>query len=142
MSGGNYDGPKTRYGFTITDFGAGSNTLYYIIGPKGREGLLWDYGVYGLTEAFAAGTTTPMMSIGTVADPDHYGDEFDFGALAIASGLKSIRSTYKDVDTGFGTYMLIRNLPADTVIMMTCVAGTGSGLTGMATPFLDVVWQD
>lgn len=140
---GIYDGYRMRYdGFGNTDFGAGSNTLYHIIGPKGKEGLLWDYGVYAVMEAFAAGTTTPMMSIGTVADPDHYGDEFDFGALAVAGGGKSIRTTYAESATGFGTYMLIRNLPADTVILITCVAGTGSGLTGMASPFVDIIWQD
>lgn len=136
-----YDGQRTRYEFSQISF-ASSDVLRHIIGPKGKEGLLWDYGCHSVTTLFAGATSTPMMLVGTVADEDHYGDDFDFGAAAVASGGKSIRTTYRDTDTGFGTYMLIRNLPADTVIMVTMRAATGGGAAGVATTFVDIIWQD
>lgn len=135
-----YQKAPTRH-WAVVDFGAVGNTLLHFKGPKGKAGRLYDYGVEALTEAFAGASTTPMMSIGTVADPDHYGDEFDFGALAIADGTKSIRTTYKPTEAGFATYMLIRDLPADTVVMMTCVAATSTP-TGQANAFVDIVWDD
>lgn len=138
-----YDKRPTRYYFPLTDFGGGADIYYHIKGPKGKAGRLYDYGVESLTEAFAAGTATPMMAVGTVADQDAYGNEFDFGALAIADGTKSIRTAYREaIDAGFDTYMLNRELPADTVIKVTCVAGTGSGLTGIGVPFVDIIWND
>ena len=137
-----YDYPATRYAFGNQDFGGGANVLMYLKGPKGKAGLLFDYGVFGLSEAFAAGTTTPMMSVGTIADPDYYGDEFDFGALAINAGGKSVRETHYPGSAGFTSKMLIREIPADSVVMVTLVAGTGSGLTGQAVPFVDIKWAN
>ena len=136
-----YDGQITRYTFSQIDFGAGSNTLRHIIGPKGKKGQLYDYGCFGVTEAFAGDTSRPQMAIGTVSDADHYGEEFDFGTLAVAGGGKSIRTTYAQTDTGFDTNMLIRELPADTVIMVTCVAAVGTP-TGIADAFVDIVWDN
>ncbi len=138
-----YEKKATRVSFTPgTDFGGGADILYYVLGPKGKAGRLYDYGIENVVEALAAGTNLPKMSVGTVADPDHYGDDFSLGAAAIAGGTKSIRTTYTPTDAGFATYMLIRDLPADTVVMVTCTAGTGSGLTGQATPFVEIVWDD
>jgi hypothetical protein len=139
-----YDGYRNNYSFDTVDFGGAGNTLLYLLGPKGKEGFLWDYGVYGLTEAFAGATTTPKMQIGIVGTAGAYSGStaFDFGALAIAGGTKSIRTTYAPTDAGFATYMAAPNITKDVVIMMTCVAATGAGLTGMATPFVDIIWQD
>ena len=136
-----YEKAPTRYAFPGTDLG-GSNATLHIKGPLGKAGRLYDYGVEGLTEACAGSSTTPTIAIGTVADPDHYGNEFDVGALAIASGTKSIRTTYLPTDTEFeGTYMLIRDLPADTVVMVSITAATGTP-TGTGVVFVDIVWDD
>ena len=139
-----YTGRIHRYAFGTFDFGGGADDNFTFKGPKGKEGLLWDYGVFAVTESFAAGTNTPRMMIGNASDDNHYGAEFDFGALAAdTSGGKSIRTTYRPtIDAGWLTYMLIRDLPADTAIYAKCVAGTGSGLTGMAIPFVDVIWAE
>lgn len=137
-----YDRAPTRYIFSQIDFGAASDSLRHIIGPKGKAGRLYDYGMFGVTEAFAAGTTLPKMSVGTVADPDHYGDDFSMGAATVAGGGTSIRGTYAPTDAGFATYMLIRDLPKDTAVMVTCTAGVGSGLTGIADAYVDIVWDN
>lgn len=136
-----YDNCPTRYSFGTFDFGGGADETFTVLGPKGKKGRLIDYGVYGPTEAFAAGTNKPMMAVGTAADQDHYGEEFDFGALALDT-MKSIRTTYLPTDAGYATYILsYGELPADTGVKVTCVAGTGSGLTGMAIPFVDIIWE-
>lgn len=136
-----YTGRVFRYQQDSFDFGGGADDNMTFKGPKGKEGLLYDYGVYNVTETFAGGTTTPKMSVGNAADADHYGDDFDFGALvADTSGGKSIRSTYAPGTTGWNTYMLIRELPADTAIYGVMIAATGSGLTGHANAFVDVIW--
>jgi hypothetical protein len=133
---------QITYCFPLFDFGGGSNASPIIAGPKGLKGRLIDYGVQWVSEAFAGGTTTPQMSIGTAADKDHYGEEFDFGALAVASGGKSIRSTYAYDDLAhIATYILNDGaLPADTPVEVTLLAATGSGLTGMAIPFVKIDW--
>lgn len=122
------------------DFGGGSNEVFSIQGPKGKSATLWDYGVYGVTEAFAGTTSTPAMSVGD-ADPDAYGEEFDFGALADNSG-KSVRQTYAPHEATFATYILNSGyIAADTEIVTTCVAAVGSP-TGMAIPFTVLEWSN
>lgn len=136
-----YDSPKIRYYELAVDYGAGANTLQHIIGPKGKAGFLWDYGCHSVTEAFAGASTTPQIAVGTVSDADAYGNEFDYGALAVAGGGKSIRTTYAETDTGWATYMVNRNIPKDTVVMVTHIAATGAP-TGMATGFVAIIWED
>jgi hypothetical protein len=135
-----YTSRRDRYIFSQFSF-AGSDNFSFL-GPKGKAGLLWDYGVYAVTTTFAGATTTPMMSVGTAADADHYGDDFDFGALvADTSGGKSIRTTYAPTDAGFATYMLITDLPANTAVYGVLIAATGGGAAGVATAFVDVIWD-
>ena len=136
-----YDRQPTRYSWGSTDFGAGADILHYLIGPKGKQGKLYDYGVFGLTEAFSGTTTTPQMAVGIVGDQDEYGNEFDFGALAIASGGKSLRTTYHMFETGYKTtYLVDKSIDADTVTMVTCIVATGTP-TGQAVPFVDIIWD-
>ena len=83
----------------------------------------------------------PQIAVGTVSDADAYGNEFDYGAVAVASGGKSIRTTYTPaVDAGWDSHMLDRDIPKDTVVMVTHYAATGSGLTGIAVGFVDIIW--
>lgn len=135
-----YDHWPTRYSLLV-DYGGGADVLQHVIGPKGKAGLLYDYGCHSVSEVFNGGTLMPKIAVGTVSDPDAYGDDFTFGALAVAGGGKSIRTTYTPgVDAGWDTYMVNRNLPKDTVVMVTHQAATGSGLTGIAVGFVDIIW--
>lgn len=137
-----YSNPnRARYEFGNFDFGGGANETFTVNGPKGKAGRLVDYGVYGPIEAFAAGTNTPQMSIGTAADADAFGDELDFGALALDTPA-SLRSLYYPSDAGFASHMVNDQIPADTKVQVTCLAGTGSGLTGQAVPFVVIDWAD
>lgn len=136
-----YDDRDRRWYEMLVDYGAGANTLQHIIGPKGKAGLLWDYGCHSVAEAFAGSSTTPMISVGTVSNADAYGEEFDYGALAVAGGGKTIRTTYAETAAGFATYMVNRNLPMDTVVMVTHIAATGSP-TGQAIAGAAVIWED
>lgn len=136
-----YDkGKISRYMFDTDDYGGGANITHYIRGPKGKTGQLWDYGVVDTTEAMAGGTTTPMAAVGVSGDIDKYGEEFDFGALAISES-KSVRSTYKKA-SDIATYVLLKTIAADELIYLTSIASTGSGLTGMGKPFVDIIWAD
>lgn len=140
-----YSNPDRRmFTFGTFDFGGGADEVFAVVGPKGKACSLYDYGVYGVTEAFAAGTNKPRMEIGSPTDSDAYGKNFDFGALALDTG-KSVRSTYGQYDaTNLALYLTeaSKTIAADAVIEMLCIAGTGSGLTGMAIPFviLDFDW--
>lgn len=134
-----YDDKPSRYLFDTDDFGGGANITHYIRGPKGKKGLLWDYGVQDTTEAFAGSTSTPQMSVGKSGDTDAYGEEFDFGALAISEA-KSVRSTYNKA-SDIATYILQNtNIPADTLVYLTCIASVGTP-TGMGKPFVDIIWD-
>jgi hypothetical protein len=136
-----YDKPnRQKYSFGTFDFGGAADDTFVIKGPKGRKGRLYDYGVEGTTEVFNGGTITPKIAVGTAADPDAYGDELVLHGLADASAT-SIRSLYRESDSGFATYMLDRNLPADTAVVVTCTVATGSP-TGMGVPFVIIDWQD
>lgn len=131
-----YDKPN-RITYRITfDAGNNGNESWAFTGPKGKTGRLHDYGIEGVTEVF---TTGASIAIGTAADPDAYGDELALTSLAADYGTYSIRKLYHEQDAGFSTYMLNRDLPADTVFVMTCV---DDAATGIGTLFVTVDWQD
>lgn len=133
----------TRHWMPNTDFGGGADILYYFKGPKGKAGRLYDYGVESTVEAMNGGTLMPKMAVGIVGTAEKYGTKLTFTSLAVADGTKSVRTTNLPADTAFeGTYMVDRDLAADTVVMVTCYAATGSALTGQAMPFVEVVWDD
>lgn len=140
-----YERPDRRmFSFGTFDFGGGADETYSVIGPKSKDMILRDYGVFAVTEVFAAGTNKPRMRIGSPSDDDAYGAEFDFGALADNHGM-SVLSTYSESNQ-WGTvdnYILNSGrIAADAEVVTKCIAGTGTGLTGMAIPFvlLDFQW--
>lgn len=140
-----YDNPDRRtYTFGNFDFGAAANETFSIQGPKGKAGRLIDYGVQGVIEVFAGGTSTPIVAVGTPSDADAYGDEFDLGALADNSG-KSVRTTYPTAyptGTTITTYILNQGkIPADQEVVLTCTGATGAGITGQAVPFVTIDWD-
>lgn len=129
----------TRHRFVQHDFG-GSNDVRYFRGPKGKSGRLIDFGVESITEAFAGASTTPIVAIGNSSDPDAYGEEFDFGALAETTGGKSVRTTY-DTNAEIEAVILPVTIPADTVVYATITAATNSP-TGIADLWVDIQWAD
>lgn len=137
-----YDKLPTRHYFAQTDFGGGADILYYVKGPKGKAGRLVNYGVEGLTEAMNGGTLMPKMAVGIVGTAEKYGKKITFTSMAIADGTVSLRTLYAPTDATFATTLVIAELPADTVVMVTCYAATGSALTGIGQPFVDINWED
>lgn len=141
---GAYDSFRTKYHFPGISF-ASSDVLRYIIGPKGKSGLLWDYGLDTVTTLFAGGTTTPKMAVGIVGTAAAYATAYDFGLAAVAGGSVSIRTKYREgIDASFLTYMPVatRSIAADTVVMVTFSAATGGGAAGVADGFVEIIWQD
>ena len=135
-----YDKPnRTKYSFGNTDFGAGADVAFNIVGPKGKAGRLYDYGVQDSTEVFNGDSTVPSICVGSTSDADAYGDNLTLNALADNHG-KSVRSTYLEPEAGFATLMVDREIPADTEVVITCATAVGSP-TGQAAPFVDIVWQ-
>lgn len=140
-----YDKPnRVKHTFGLFDFGAGTDTAFYFIGPKSKAGLLWDYGVEGCVEVMNGGTTTPKVSVGSATTAGLYGAAFDINALA-ANSAKSVRSTYEEIadNVSFILYMTkaTRVLPKDTLARVNCIAAAGSP-TGQAVPYCIVDWDD
>ncbi len=136
-----YDRHRTRYSWGNVDFG-GSDAVYYILGPKGKDGHLYDYGVFGLTVAFAGGTTTPIVAVGIEGNPDAYGEEFDLGAMALTVGGKSLRTTYHMFETGYlTTYMVDKSIDKDVAVLVSITAATGGGAAGEGVLFCDIIWD-
>lgn len=132
----------TRYDFGNLDLGGGSDFTRKIRGPKGKTGRLVDMGVYGVTEAFNGGTLNPAMKLGTLSDDDYYVENYNLGAVAINDGGKSIKTVWASpVDAGYSTYVKHKEIAADSVVVATFLAATGSGLTGMANCYVDIVWD-
>ena len=138
-----YDNRKvTRYQFDTLDFGT-AGEIYHILGPKGKTGLLVDYGITHVTETFTTDTLPAYVSVGTASDADAYGDELGMGTTAADSGGKSVLSTYRPgKDAGYATQMIDRTLPADTKVCLHCTAPTGGTPAGMACPFVEIIWDD
>jgi hypothetical protein len=136
-----YDDKPTRYEFGVHDFGAGAE-IFYVTGPKGKRGMLVDYGVDHVTEAFNAVTTPATVSIGTAADPDAYGEEFSLGTTALDAGSKSVLQTYQRGSEDYQDFVLPGKwIAADVKVGLHCVAPTGGTPTGIAQPFMEIIWE-
>jgi hypothetical protein len=134
-----YDDKPTKYSFGNFDFGGGADETFSIKGPKGKAGLLYDYGVQGIIEAMNGDTTDPTVAVGTTSDPDAYGDEFTMSNAD--NDMASIRNSYRPDEAGFSTYMVNRVIPKDTEVYLTCTAATGANLTGQGVPFVEIIWD-
>lgn len=131
-----------KYSFGTFDFGGGSDDNFTVKGPKGKKGLLRDYGVEAITETFS-GTTSATVAVGTSANPDAYGEEITLDDDAADTvGSISARTLATDPDNLRSTYIVEPDLPADTVVYMKCSAGVGGSPTGQAQPFMIIEWQD
>lgn len=137
-----YEKPnRIKYTFGMLDFGT-AGEVYTIKGPKGKAGRIYDYGVDAPLETFTAVTLPAYVSVGSVADPDLYGDEISMGTLAVDTGTKSLRTEYTDKQILAGAVLLDATVPADTIIALHCTAPTGGTPAGMAHPFLIIDWED
>lgn len=134
-----YDKPYTnriKYSWDMALAGATSELA--IRGPKGKKGQIWDYGIEGVTTTL---TSAASVAIGTTADPDAYGDEFDISAVA-AEDAKSVRQTYNLTSvttnsTDFRDFVL-GDIAADTKTLVTVVESSD----GAGTVFAIVDWMD
>lgn len=132
----------TLYMFGLFDFGGGADASFAVVGPKGRTGRLHDYGVQGVIEALHGGTLNPRLVVGTAGDDDAYGTTFTPTPDVNTTG-DTVRQRCKHV-TEVATYILpaALNLPADTAVILKCLAATGSALTGQAYPVMEIEWAD
>jgi len=122
---------------TETDFAAGTGTPWSFKGPKGKQGILRNIGVY-VKETFEDDLVTGKVLVGTTADPNAYGQ------LEIADGTLAT-DTFNNVDD---TDCLFLNsagqnntLAADTQIEVTFVQATDSGTAaGNGRAYVEVDW--
>lgn len=132
--------PPTRYIIPQVNFAAGASR--YIRGPLGKGGVLVDYGVFDVTTAFTATTTAGTMSVGKAGTPAAYGAALSMGTTAPADGGKSVLSSSRPNDAAYNALMTLRSIPPDTPILLTAVAPTGGTPAGVASMFVDVIWED
>ena len=138
---GVYDSDGSSH-YLFPNLTVSADVTRYIKGPKGKYGLLWDFGVQAITTTFAGGTTTPKMKIGISGTLNKHGDAYDFGTAAAADCTKSIRTAYTEVDAGWATYMKNRNLDRDVQLIVTMVGATGGGAAGVGDFFVEIKWAD
>ncbi len=141
-----YENPANRktYVFAEADFGTGGK-IDSIIGPKGKPGRLIDYGILSVNEDFTGVTTAPSISIGDSVDPDKYGEEFDLTTVTITEGARTVKSQFRetgDDKASFDALMVDRDLPADTLVEVRSVVGTGGTPAGKASPYVVIDWVD
>tara|TARA_R110000868_G_C10962416_1_gene768667 strand:+ start:6055 stop:6462 length:408 start_codon:yes stop_codon:yes gene_type:complete len=132
---------KEKYAFAH-DFGAGSNN-YTFKGPKGKKGLLLDYGIEGVTETFNEVTTAATISVGIAANLDAYGEEIDIGSTATDTvGSLSALTEATSPTVLRSTYIVEPDVAADVAVYIACVAPTGGTPAGIATAYVVIEWQD
>ena len=133
-----YDKAKfTRHVFDITC--DGSTAQRHIKGPKGKNGRPYNYGVEGVTTTLTSAAT---IAIGTVADPDLYGEEFSVAGVTEAA---NVRNSYYPVEAaGYSTTDLSDVIVGESTwgstaaIVMTVVTSSD----GAGTFFVEMEWND
>lgn len=125
-----------RYVRSQFDFD-GSDTMS-VIGPKGKRGLLYNYGIYDVTETFA-GTTKPLMSVGDGVTADKYGAALSLTSASGDGGMH-VNQQGAPTSTTWKNLMKLRELPADAKVVLTLTAGV-TGPAGIATAFMDIIWE-
>lgn len=143
-----YDKPnRIKYSPGHHDFGA-AGEVWAFTGPKGKKGRIYDYGVEGVTEAFTADTTAALVSVGSVADADLYGDEISMLTTAVDTGTRSLRTLFTAAEIATGIKdnvagrLLEDQIAADAIFALHVVAPTGGTPAGMGIPFVIVDWDD
>lgn len=119
------------HNFPLMDFGdAAGDTTHRIAGPAGKKGRLQSIAV-ATAEAFVCPTTPATVLVGTPSDPDAYGQL----EIATATANNVVFNDGDDTDA-----IIDADIPADTVVLVTLVEGTGTGLTGQGFPTVYIDW--
>lgn len=131
------DGGSILYSFPSLDWGNSVSERFGIMPPKDKRGTLIDYGIQGVTETFSGAIT---ISVGTAADADAYGEEFDLGAATAATDLqgKTVRSVGGTI-AALDLIIVNPNLPANTPVVVTMVGAAGAGI---GTPVCEIKWSN
>lgn len=116
------------YSLNAVDFGAGTVTRA-IKGPKGMRGRLKEVTV-SATETFTDDTTQAFVRLGISGDLDAHG-EVPMGTLASGSALAGSGVTGAVLETA---------IPADTNLLLTCVAPTGGTPAGIGDVHATIEW--
>lgn len=145
-----YDFPnRIKYSF-LTDIsglstaGIGVTAEYAIRGPKGKAGRLYDWGMEGITTAVSSNAS--VVSVGTTADVDAYGEEL---SIVLTTGNSvSARNSYRPKgvlistnSTDLGDYLIDGVIPANQKVLLT-VGANSTDATGIGTAFCIIDWQD
>ena len=138
-----YDKPyRTRHVFDLlaasTD--ATVTTQYAIMAPRGKSGRPYDYGIEGVTTTLSSGAS---VAIGTTADVDAYGEEFDISA---ADSAKSLRGTYWPLSASTAESVLADFIVGESTAVQgstgkVWVTVVGSS-AGAGTVFVEMEWND
>lgn len=137
-----YSNPNRQmYSFGIHDIAA-AGQVFDVLGPKGKAGRVYDFGVMHVTETFNEVTTAALISVGTIADPNAYAEAISMGSAAVDSGGVSYRNSQTLTEIIAAEVALSPEIPADTIIGLHVVANTGGTPAGIAIPFLVIDWDD
>lgn len=137
-----YSNPNRQtYSFGTRDTDAGDE-VFAVLGPKGKAGRVYDYGIMHVTEAFTATTLPCYVSVGTVADADAYAEEIGMGTAAIDSGGVSMRNSLTQDQITAREAALSPNIPADTIFALHVTEATGGTPAGIGIPFMVIDWDD
>ncbi len=127
--------------------GAGVIAEYAVRGPKGKIGVLYDYGFEGVTTVVSSHAAD--IAVGTTADPDAYGNEFAFTNLA-AEDAASVRNSYRPkgtvlagtaASTDISDFIFDGYIPANQKVLIT-VQAASTDATGIGTAFAIIDWAD
>lgn len=132
-----YENPnRIKYSWAVSL--AGATAEFAIKGPKGKKGTPWDWGIEGVTTAL---TSACSIAVGSTADADAYGEEFQVG-LTGAEDAASVRTTYyPELDSTSDTDIrdfVVGDIPADGKALLTVVASSD----GAGTVFCIIDWHD
>lgn len=130
-------GKISRYQRVTFDF---DNTdTMSVMGPKGKRGLLVDYGIYDVSETFA-GTTKPTITVGDGVTAAKYGAALSLTSAAGDGGM-SVNQQFAPATAGWKALMVNRETTKDVKVTLTMNAGV-TGPAGIATVFMDIIWED
>lgn len=138
-----YDNPN-RITYRFARSMAGTTVVYSILGPKGKKGDVWNYGIYGVTTALTTANSAGIIgsvSVGSTSDNDAYGEELYLGGVA-AEDAYSVRDQFAVTASSTATSVIsdyiVGQIPADTRTFLT-IQETSDGA---GTVFVTIDWAD
>ena len=127
--GTSYTNPLTlSYGWPAVDFGGGADIVQRIKGPAGKKGRIVDVSVEA-TEAFNSPTNPAHVLVGIASDTDSVLD-WNVGDVDVNTVVNASTS----INPG------LNEVPADTLVLVTLQAVTGTSPTGTGNVRLFIDW--